>query len=110
MKLKTTIRTTREVEFNRRDIESVYIGKPNSCMCGCSGKYYYTKESAKYAGKNRGYELAENEINEKKVDEVLGIFRNYKYCDIENLDNYIFTIIQGGKQYTIYLMKEENKK
>jgi len=106
------------------EISSAYIshsGKANLCMCGCAGDYYYVKENQKESGKNRGYEIKNEECNDKLVKYVLNrMTKNAKDCSIEVLcspikledgdkklykvlfKKYIFTIIIGKTQYTIY--------
>ena len=102
------IKTMPELEFN--DINCVYISernKVNTCMCGCAGEYYYNEVNRLDAGKNRGYKVTDEEINEKEVQTVLDLFLGYcgdKNIEvIEESDNkYIFTIVISNKQYTIY--------
>ena len=78
---------------NIKTIDKVYIGKPNRCMCGCSGKYYDTKGS-----------YDKEDINEQKVKKVLN--RMKKHND-ENgykvIEDYIILKVIGNTQYTIYL-------
>ncbi len=104
----TAIMTMPELEFN--DINCVYISKrnkANNCMCGCSGTYFYNEVNKIKAGKNRGYDVTAEEVNEKEVQSVLDLFVGYKGKKnievIEDKDNkYIFTIIISSIQYTIY--------
>ncbi len=46
---------------------SVYSGKLGKCMCGCSGKYTYNPELREQGGKDRGYEVGEDECNARTV-------------------------------------------
>jgi hypothetical protein len=88
--------------FNLEDIVSVYLGVPGKCMCGCSGNYAYTSTNVKYAGKDRGYSIDDDEISDRKVKARLKRF----YADPtepEKLYGYIFTKTINEKQITIYL-------
>ena len=50
-----------------RKVLKVYSGKAGKCMCGCSGKYTYNPELREEGGKDRGYEVTEDECNERTV-------------------------------------------
>ena len=106
MKLKTVIDREKTVEFDITIVASVYIGKPKTCMCGCAGVYYYNSLNAVNAGKDRGYEIEQSEINDEMVRKVLRKFLNTNK-KIENIDDYIFTIEYETKQYTIYLEEKQ---
>ena len=77
--------------FDFTKVTSVYSGKANRCCCGCSGKHYYKNETRKEAGKNRGYEIEDEEISDsmvkriiKKIQENSNIADNQKtYISIE---------------------------
>ncbi len=49
---------------------STYQGK-DGCACGCGGKYTYTTAGRKAASKDRGYEVADNEVNDKRVAKIV---------------------------------------
>lgn len=53
-------------EITLEDVFASYNGKPG-CMCGCNGKYSYKTSEIDYASKNRGYEVAFKECNDKSV-------------------------------------------
>ena len=41
--MEVTTETTQyvtDLELDLSTVEQAYIGKPDQCMCGCSGKYY----------------------------------------------------------------------
>jgi len=107
MKLKyIPIHTPKVIDIKEENVSSVYSGTPHKCMCGCSGTYYYTSVNKEYSSKNRGYEVTNDEVNNKMVRKVLNIFRDFN-GDIEGIDDYIFTIIVSPtRQYTIYLKKD----
>ena len=98
-----------ELEIN--DINVVYVGKPNACMCGCSGKYYYPKVNQKFASQKRGYEVTDDEIDDGKVKRVYNKMKKFAKDKIEvfastgpDIDGieYIFNIVIGKTQYTLY--------
>ncbi|OGM01486.1 hypothetical protein A3K72_01665 [Candidatus Woesearchaeota archaeon RBG_13_36_6] len=107
MKLITTIKEEKKVEFTEEQVESVYSGKPHVCMCGCAGTYYYSSKNREYASKDRGYKVTDDEVNDKMVKKILKLFEEFSGT-IENIDNHIFTIITPSyRQYTICLVKEK---
>ena len=90
-------------EFGYGTISSVYIGKPDTCMCGCAGKYYYSEVNQKWSGNDRGYEITDDEVDDKKVQRVINKINKNSPMEIQVLDGYIYTAIIGKTQYTIYL-------
>jgi hypothetical protein len=91
--------TRDEIKEVLPDVQKVYRGKPDKCMCGCSGEYIYTSFNRAASGKNRGY------VDDGKV---IGVLRRFFHSDEpeENIDDHIFTKIVGKTQYTVYLMNE----
>jgi hypothetical protein len=47
-------------------VYSVYVGK-DGCRCGCRGTYSYASAHREFASKNRGYEVTDDEINDKRI-------------------------------------------
>ena len=98
--------------FELPQINSVYVGKPGACMCGCSGKYYYTKDNQKASSKRRGYKVTDDEVSDSKVARVLSKVKRSEENGIEIIKDratgepYIFTAIIGKTQYTIYKKNE----
>ena len=95
--------------INIKDIACVYVGKPDRCMCGCAGTYYYTSFNRKSESKRRGYDISKDEINDKKVEKVYR--KLVKNCDkgIQVLDNYIY-LLDLNTRYTIYLSRSKKRK
>jgi hypothetical protein len=92
-------------KFKMEDVVSVYLGKPNKCMCGCSGNYAYTSLNSAYGEKDRGYSMNDGDVNDRKVNVRL----NRYYNDPQKpnvVENYIFTKIIDGKQITVYLKEK----
>ena len=87
-----------------KNIHVVYTGRPNKCMCGCSGKYSYAKQYQKEESKRRGYSVRDDEVSEaiiKRVFKKMQVALSQGY-NIEVIKNYIWTTIIGNTQYTIY--------
>ena len=75
-------------------------------MCGCSGTYRYASAHRKTAGKDRGYKVDDEEISDRRVKTVFNKMVKNAHLGIEVIDNYIFTIEIGSRQYTIYLKEK----
>lgn len=84
-----------------KDITKIYVGKPETCMCGCSGIYYYAKEYRELGGKERGYCVDDDEVNDAKIKRVLKKMATSEES-VDIIKNYIFTKVIGHRQYTIY--------
>jgi len=100
------INTWNKLNFDPSEIVSAYVGKPNTCMCGCAGIYYYSLLHVGYASRCRGYEVTRSEINNEKIAKVYtkmkrGEAKGVKVDSI--IDNFIYTMVIGKTQYTIYL-------
>lgn len=87
---------------NPTNIEQAYIGKPQRCMCGCSGKYY---SSSKGKGTDWYFKAYPEQINIRKVQKILNKMRKHPQ-DYEVVDDHIITKVIGGTQYTIYLTEK----
>ena len=73
---------TTEISLDK--VESIYIGKGNSCRCGCGGEYFRPSEHPKAS---------------KKIKHFLKKMASGKY-EVESIDNYIFEIILGERYNT----------
>ena len=95
-----------EIPF--KTIESVYSSnKPDACMCGCCGKYTYTAVNRKRSGKERGYDVSKNEVNDRVVKGLLTkMKRSTTHTFLESHKNNIYTVYIGGRQYTLYQFKD----
>ena len=89
-----TVPTHRRNTIKYTDIDQVYSGHPDKCMCGCAGEYYSSKRM------------------KIKVMEMLKEFRGNEFQDtIKSIDDYIFTIqVSDTRQYTLYLRDEFKSK
>jgi hypothetical protein len=99
----------REEKMNKPSIDiekvyAVYSGKPNCCMCGCKGKYSYASEHQEFAGKNRGYSVDDDEVNDRTVRMFVKKVSGSDGVDV--LDGYIYSVTIGGRFYAIYTRKD----
>jgi hypothetical protein len=78
--------------FDSSIIDRVYVGKPHSCMCGCSGTYHESKD------------------NFSKCKRVINKMSKNAGHGIEVIKDYIYTIIIGNTQYSLYLKETNNGK
>lgn len=103
--METTADLEKEIkELEIKDIISVYSGKDGFCCCGCSGNHYYNSNLVKEASKNRGYQVGNDEINDKMVKRVLNIFKKTSVKDIDFEEAFYATVV-GNRLYIIYLNK-----
>lgn len=61
--------TTKQVDVTK--VMSVYRGKAGNCCCGCSGRHSYASAHVAAASKNRGYEVASDEVSDRRVQNVV---------------------------------------
>ena len=92
-------------EFPIEKVACVYVGKPDCCMCGCSGTYTRTKVNQQWSSANRGYEVTDDECDDKKVMRVINKVRKNQSLGIEVIGDHIYTIVIGQTQYSIYLVE-----
>lgn len=86
-------------------VMSVYVGKPGLCMCGCNGKYTYNTVNRELASKDCGYEVKDEEVNDKRTRFMLSRIAKNANLGVEVLDRYIFTVLIGKTQYSLYAKK-----
>lgn len=55
-----------QIQIDVKDVRSVYSGRPG-CCCGCRGKHTYSSAHRAEAQENRGYEITDDEVNDKVV-------------------------------------------
>jgi len=56
--------------FNPDRVRAVYSGR-KGCMCGCKGKYTYAKQFQAEATENRGYQVTDDEVNDRVVRQMV---------------------------------------
>jgi hypothetical protein len=89
------------------DIESVYkvySGKPNRCMCGCAGKYSYASKFQAYGGEDRGYEVDDDEVNDRTVR--MFVKKVSESDGVDVLNDSIYSVTIGNRFYAIYTKKD----
>ena len=96
-------------EFKPEQIDCTYIGIPGKCMCGCSGKYSYPKINQEQAGKHRGYPVNDEYVSDRRVQMAINKMRKNASKGIEVIHDYIYTIIIGSRQYSLYIFEGESK-
>jgi hypothetical protein len=96
-------------ELEIKDVLKAYSGEPGMCMCGCSGNYSYPKLRQEDGGKDRGYNVGDAEVNDKRIKTIFNHFYKNDGIEIEVIMSdhkgieYIFTKIIGKTQYTLYV-------
>lgn len=91
-------------EVSLENVNSSYNGGLG-CMCGCTGTYAYLESSREKAGKERGYEIQEDEINPKSVNFVINKLKKEASRGIGVIGDYIYFLEIGKKNYTLYLQR-----
>ena len=87
------------------DAPSVYSGKDGACCCGCKGKHSYNSKHTEWSGKNRGYAVKAEDVNDKQVKRVLKIVQERaNELDTDMGENYFSTVV-GQRLYIVYLKK-----
>lgn len=92
------------------DVVSIYVGKPGMCYCGCSGKYTYTSKNQEIAGKRRGYEVKDEEVNDKRIERLIKKMSDPETVFINKVivgkvdGGFIFTIVIGKTEYSMYTL------
>jgi hypothetical protein len=82
------------------DVLSVYSGKAGHCCCGCVGKHRYNSAFLDEAGKNRGYAVASDEVDDKKVLKVLRLIKSGEH-DAEFETNNV-ALKRGNRVHIVY--------
>lgn len=93
---------------------SAYRGRAGSCRCGCKGTYRYTKVNQEAAGKNRGYEVGDDEVSDRSVKQTLAMLQTQHMCfpvDVERSvirdGETIFDMQVGNRDYTVYVKEQD---
>lgn len=87
------------------NVSSVYNGRNNTCCCGCAGTHTYASAHRKWASKNRGYVVEDDEVNDAKVKRIVNkINNNMDKLDI--VDSSFVSVVVGTRLYIAYFKKE----
>ena len=84
-------------------VMSVYSGKPNRCCCGCSGNHRYNSKHVAAAGKDRGYSIDADEVNDVQVKKVLNLVKSAP--NAEFIGDNIASAEINGRLYVVYGVK-----
>ncbi len=100
-------------------VMSVYSGKAGKCYCGCSGNHRYARAHREAAGKDRGYAVSDDEVNDTQVKKVFNLVKasfsipenvrpgNEPFSIQEEAGKAFvthFTVEVGSRSYTVYLL------
>ena len=85
------------------NVASVYSGKRGMCACGCAGKHTYSTEHKAWASKDRGYEVYDDEVNDRTVKMIFN--KVMKDPDMEMITPEIATFDTETRTYVVYFKK-----
>ena len=95
-------------QFDFSNVKSVYSGKDGACCCGCAGKHTYASKYREAAGKERGYAIRDEEINDRVVKT---IYNKVMLWPADHTEYWVdgklhFVSITVGKRlYTVYFLR-----
>lgn len=103
----------RAIDLDEYDIASVYVGK-TGCRCGCLGSYKYPSDpELRYrASKRRGYDITDDEVSDRSIENAMKLLLDTPYQEIEcfdgdSLKEPILEVKTGKDRVrTIYLTKK----
>lgn len=70
------------------------------CMCGCNGDYAYASAHREFAGKDRGYEVDDDEVNDRKVKSRFNRMKKHNGPFLVG-DNYVY-FEENGRCFAVY--------
>ena len=88
--------------ITHKDIVSVYSGLAGRCCCGCVGKHSYASAHSEWAGKNRGYAVNGDAINDRSVKIISN--KVLKNPNVEHEDDHSHVEI-GNRLLIVYYKK-----
>jgi hypothetical protein len=93
------------------DVMSVYSGRDGACACGCSGKHRYASKYRDIATANRGYEVTDEEVNDRQVERILKLVQDAGEEAEFDGDMATLVVDQPGRKrgtvYVVYLLPKE---
>lgn len=90
-----------QIELN--NVASVYSGQVGKCCCGCSGKHTYAKQHQAWASKHRGYEVTDDEVNDRVVKLMVGKMEKAGAKKDSGLGQDLWTAYIGNRVYVAYM-------
>ena len=85
------------------NVASVYSGKAGRCCCGCSGKHTYASALRAEASKSRGYEVRDEEINDRTVRMIFNKVMKAYYKDVTKISETCYSYETDTRLYVVYL-------
>lgn len=85
------------------NVASVYSGKVGRCCCGCSGKHTYASALRDEAGKSRGYEVRDEEINDRTVKMIFNKIMKAYYKDVTKINETCYSYETETRLYVLYM-------
>lgn len=82
-------------------VRSVYSGKRGKCMCGCAGNHRYNPAHREEGSKDRGYAVADDEVNMAQVTRVLRLIQAEPEAKVDDA-GFIYADV-GNRSYVAYL-------
>lgn len=82
------------------NVASVYSGKRNTCCCGCAGKHTYASALRDEASKSRGYEVRDEEVNDRTVKM---IFNKFMKNEFDKISDTCFSFETDTRLYVLYM-------
>lgn len=79
----------------------VYSGKLG-CMCGCRGKYSYASDEVEYGSKDRGYEVTDEDVSDRRVKMIAKQVLNSP--DVTYESNYAY--VEDDKRIKVVYFRE----
>lgn len=89
--------------INLDTVASVYSGKAGRCCCGCSGKHTYASAHREWAGKNRGYAVDDDDVNDVVVKRLVNKLSKLPVTELDIDNDYISYESPTGRLYVVYL-------
>ena len=85
------------------NVASVYSGKVGRCCCGCSGKHTYASALRDEASKSRGYEVRDEEINDRTVKMIFNKVANKYWKDVTKISETCYSYETDTRLYVLYM-------
>lgn len=82
------------------NVASAYSGKVGRCCCGCSGKHTYASALRAEASKSRGYEVRDEEVNDRTVKI---IFNKVMKNGFKKITDTYYSYETDTRLYVVYL-------
>lgn len=95
------------MSLKKDDVLYVYSGKANKCCCGCSGIYRFNSKHKDLGTKDRGYEVKQDEVNDKHIVKVLNILKKNSNTLEEDYDDNLFSVTVDNRLYMVRTVKGE---